>query len=63
MLKEIKEASRQRQLRQILRLPFPESKIVNEAFCAPRYRILSNLSGASLTLELDSIERSAHVSD
>jgi len=63
MLKEIKEASCQRQLRQILRLPFPESKIVNEAFCAPRYRILSKLSGAFLTLELDSIERSAHVSD
>jgi len=30
---------------------------------APRYRILSKLYGAFLTLELDSTERSAHVSD
>ena len=30
---------------------------------APRYRILSKLSGVFLTLELDSIERSAHISD
>jgi len=35
MWKEIKEASRQRQLRQILRLPSPESKIVNEAYKCP----------------------------
>ena len=57
MRKEIKEASRQSKLRQILRLPFPGSKTVNEAFYVPSYRILSKLSGTFLTLELDNIER------
>jgi len=57
MWKEIKEASRQSKLRQTLRLPFLESKTVNEAFCVPSYTILIKLSGAFLTLEMDNIER------